>query len=88
MALFGWSDTSTLIVIGIAIFFVLAIINRQLNNLGVAFNGLVCYGAFAVVYLLLGLLLSIKIALIGGIIAGLVGGFFGSMFFGGDEGGE
>lgn len=86
MALFGWSYMSTIIIGEIILFFVIAIVSRQLNNFGVDYNKWLGWGAGLIACLIVALIWAIGPAFFIGFIASLIAGFFGGQFLGGDEG--
>lgn len=83
-----WGIFSTANMLGfVLIFFIIAILNRQLNNIGVSFNGWVAYLAL-IPYFIVDKFAPFKWALVTGVLGGVILGFVGAMFLGGDEGGE
>lgn len=87
MALLGWSPTSTLLVIAIVLFFLIAIANKFLNMF-IPFNKWIAWPATLVPFFAIGYLWAAKPALAIGLICGLVGGILGGISLGGSDDGD
>lgn len=85
MAALLWGFLSTANLIGLVIIiFILAIIHRQLNNVGVAFNKWVGY-IIIIPYFIVDKLAPFKWALVIGLVGGIILGFIGGLIVGSDE---
>ena len=73
------------VILAVLLFFILAVINRQANNVGLPFKGWFSY-ILAIVGLIIVSRWSLKWGLIVGLVVGLISGVIGGGLFGGDEG--
>lgn len=83
---FGTWEASIFLLLGVVVFFILAIINRQANNFGLSFNPVMAYVCGMLPYLIIGWVWKVKYGLVIGIIGGLVGGWIFGNIMGGDDG--
>lgn len=86
LALGTWA-ASLFLLLGVILFFIIAVINRQSNNLGINFNALSGFAGALLPYILIGVFWKVKYALIAGLILGIVGGFLGGQMLGGSDDG-
>lgn len=67
------------------LFLLVAVINRQLNNFGLSFNGIWAYICGIGLYAIVGWTLSVKYGLLLGIVAAVVAGFIAGQIVGGEN---
>lgn len=88
MALLGWSYTSLVILLGIIMFFLIAVCNKWLNDFGLIYNKWIAWFAGLVSYFLIAYMWALKPAFGIGFGASLAGGILGGMFLGETPSGE
>lgn len=83
-ALIGWSYTSSVILFGIMLFFIIAIVNKWLNMV-FPFNQWLGFAGGLIPYFAIAYMWALKPALGIGLVGALVAGVFGGMSMGGTE---
>ena len=86
-ALFGWSPVSTLIVVAIVLFFIIAIANKWIN-MAIPFNKWIAWPACLVPFFIIGKIWSVRNGLVIGLVCGLAAGIFAGYTMGTTESGD